>query len=88
MLTPVYTKQFSKDIKKLKNRVKNFDKFRYVSERLINDHRLESSYKDHKLVGNYKGRRECHIGPDLLLIYKVEVNFIIFERIGSHSELF
>lgn len=33
---------------------------------------LEKKYKDHKLTGNYKGRRECHIEPDWLLIYKIE----------------
>jgi mRNA interferase YafQ len=42
------------------------------------------------LIGNYGGRRECHIEPDWLLIYKIdETNKeIIFERTGSHSDLF
>jgi mRNA interferase YafQ len=40
------------------------------------------------LVGNYEGRRECHIEADWLLIYKIEKERIIFERPGSHSDLF
>jgi len=36
------------------------------------------TYKDHKLVGNYVGRKECHIEPDWLLIYKTEKTQIVF----------
>jgi mRNA interferase YafQ len=49
---------------------------------------LERKYKDHKLKGRFKNRRECHIEPDWLLIYKIEGETIFFERTGSHSELF
>ncbi|MGA2142418.1 MAG: type II toxin-antitoxin system YafQ family toxin [Brevinematales bacterium] len=46
--------------------------------------------RDHKLQGSYKDRRECHLEPDWLIIYKIdqESGTIIFERTGSHSELF
>jgi len=43
---------------------------------------------DHGLVGSYVNRRECHIEPDWLLIYKLEAADIIFKRTGSHSDLF
>ncbi|MGI0483545.1 type II toxin-antitoxin system YafQ family toxin [Geminocystis sp. CENA526] len=51
---------------------------------------LEAKYKDHKLIGNYTDRRECHIEPDWLLIYKLipQDDLIIFERTGTHSDLF
>ena len=51
---------------------------------------LEPKFKNHKLTGNWQGRRECHIRPDWLLIYKIdpEENLIIFERTGSHADLF
>ena len=49
---------------------------------------LPPESRDHKLVGNYHGRRECHLAGDWLLIYKLEGNTVIFERTGSHSELF
>lgn len=41
-----------------------------------------------KLSGSYVGRRECHIEPDWLLIYKIVEKEIIFERTGTHSDLF
>ncbi len=52
------------------------------------DKGLDLKYKDHKLDGNWKNRRECHIEPDWLLIYKIEGELIVFERTGSHSDLF
>ena len=88
MLIPIYTKQFLKDVKKNKKRSKNFDKFRIIANSLIEEEALDEIHKDHQLVGNYAGRRECHIESDWLLIYKLEGENIIFERMGSHSDLF
>lgn len=87
-LIPVFTKVFNKDIKKLKSSNKNFEKLKYVAEKLIKQEKLEIKYRDHKLSGNFSNRRECHVEPDWLLIYKIEGDYIIFERTGSHSELF
>ncbi len=55
---------------------------------MINEEKLESKYRDHKLDGNYEGRRECHIESDWLLIYKLKIDAIISERTGTHSDLF
>jgi mRNA interferase YafQ len=88
MLKPKFTKSFGKDIKKLKSVNKNFEKLKYITEKLIKEEKPEPRFRDHKLAGNYNGRRECHIEPDWLLIYKIEDDVIIFERTGSHSELF
>lgn len=55
---------------------------------LIDEKPLEERYYDHPLKGNYRGRRECHLEPDWLLIYKLQGNQIIFERTGRHSDLF
>jgi len=57
---------------------------------LANGETLEEKYKDHFLSGNYKGCRECHVKPDLLLIYKIdhgEVELVLVEA-GSHAKLF
>ncbi|MEO5342818.1 MAG: type II toxin-antitoxin system YafQ family toxin [Gammaproteobacteria bacterium SHHR-1] len=60
-----------------------------VLERLVQDLHLEDSLRDHGLVGNWNGYRECHIKPDLLLIYSVQIDGVLrLARIGSHSELF
>ncbi|MDQ3021156.1 MAG: type II toxin-antitoxin system YafQ family toxin [Bacteroidota bacterium] len=88
MLKPIFTKRFNKDLKRIKKSKSDIEQFKYVSSKLINEEKLELKYRDHKLIGNYIGRRECHIEPDWLLIYKIEDDKIIFERTGTHSELF
>ena len=88
MLNPSYTKRFEKDWKRLQKRGKPKQKLKIVLGMLINKKLLSKKYRDHKLIGNYQGRRECHIEPDWLLIYKITKLRIIFERTGSHSDLF
>ena len=56
---------------------------------LANDHSLEPRHHDHDLSGAWSGYRECHIKPDLLLIYrKPDADTLRLARLGSHSELF
>lgn len=88
MLTPSYAKQFGKDFKRMLKGGRSEEKIREVLKRLVNEEQLGARYKDHKLVGKYKDRRECHIEPDWLLIYKETTGEIIFERTGTHSDLF
>jgi mRNA interferase YafQ len=88
MLQLSYSKQFQKDLKNNQKRGKNIDKKKLVIENLVYERKLDSRLKDHKLVGIYQGRRESHIEPDWLLIYKLTSQEIIFERTGSHSDLF
>ena len=88
MLKPSFTKRFEKDIVKAKKRGKNIEKLKTLIVKLINEEPLEKYYEDHKLHGKYKNRRESHIEPDWLLIYKLKDNEIIFERTGTHSDLF
>ena len=88
MLTPVYTRQFERDLKRIKKRDKKIEKLKIVLRSLIEGEELDFIHQDHKLIGNWLGRRECHIESDWLLIYKLEENRIIFERTGSHSDLF
>jgi mRNA interferase YafQ len=89
-LQPVYTKKFDKDVKKVQRRNWDMNELKEVIIKLIYQKTLEEKYNDHKLIGNYEGRRECHIKPDWLLIYVIDgdSNQIIFERTGSHSDLF
>jgi mRNA interferase YafQ len=88
MLTPVYTRQFERDLKRMKERRKNIEKLKIILRSLIEEEELDPIHSDHKLIGNWLGRRECHIESDWLLTYKIEDNRIIFERTGSHSDLF
>ena len=55
---------------------------------LEEEKKLAVKHRDHLLYSNWAGRRECHVESDWLLIYKIDGQTIIFERTGSHSELF
>ena len=88
MLNPVYTRQFERDIKLMKRRGKNLEKLKIIIRALISEEPLDLIHRDHKLIGNWQGRRECHIEVDWLLIYKTDIDRIVFERTGTHSELF
>jgi mRNA interferase YafQ len=88
MRIPVYTRQFERDIKRVRKRGKNLQKFKIIARALIEGNKLDPLHRDHRLIGDYAGRRECHIEADWLLIYKLEEDQIIFERTGSHTDLF
>ncbi|RVY70544.1 type II toxin-antitoxin system YafQ family toxin [Helicobacter pylori] len=90
MLMIETSKKFDKDLKIL---VKNgFDlKLLYkVVENLAKEQLLDPKYKDHPLKGALKDFRECHLKPDLLLVYQIkkQENTLFLVRLGSHSELF
>jgi mRNA interferase YafQ len=56
---------------------------------LLDDQPLPERNRDHALSGNWTGYRECHIKPDLLLIYKKPSPKVLrLARLGSHSDLF
>jgi mRNA interferase YafQ len=60
-----------------------------VIEALAADTQLDLRHRDHELSGEWKGYRDCHVKPDLLLIYrKLNGNILRLARLGSHSELF
>ncbi|HHU0079753.1 TPA: type II toxin-antitoxin system YafQ family toxin [Legionella pneumophila] len=88
MLKPITTNQFEKDVKLAKKRGKELSKIFKIMQLLLSQEKLPAKNRDHTLTGNYANRRECHIEPDWLLIYKLESDAIIFERTGTHSDLF
>ncbi len=88
MLIPVRTSQFKRDVKLAEKRGKKISLLKKIMIQLVNEEPLDSKNRDHKLTGNYKEHRECHIEPDWLLIYRTTSQEIIFERTGSHSDLF
>ena len=88
MRTPLFTKQFQKDIQRVKKQGKNLEKLKIITRTLIEGKTLDPIHHEHKLIGSFQGRCECHIESNWLLIYKKEPGQIIFERTGSHSDLF
>ncbi|TLE16178.1 type II toxin-antitoxin system YafQ family toxin [Helicobacter apodemus] len=84
-----FTSAFKKEYKKFVKlgKAKAIDT---LIQSLANGENLDQKYKDHALKGEYKGFRECHIEPDLLLIYKKYEDILLLScvRLGSHTHLF
>lgn len=84
---------FKRDFKRVKanpSYKKNLDELlSAILALLLTDEALPKNNRDHALTGNWDGYRECHIKPDLLLIYRKQDNQTLrLARMGSHSELF
>ena len=86
----VITNSCKKDIKRASKQGRNLDLLFEVVDQLSEGIKLDPKYKDHKLSGEYYGKRECHVEPDFLLVYQIveQEVILILVRVGSHSELF
>jgi len=90
-----YAKAFLKDWDRLE-RTGRFDMRRMKGVMLLliaNDGPLGAEWKDHPLTGDWVDHRECHVGGDFLLVYRLDDpanpdDEVIFVRAGNHSELF
>jgi mRNA interferase YafQ len=84
------TKEFKKDWTRLSHSGRYDMKALKDAMKLLidNDGPLPAEYKDHGLTGEWEDHRDCHIGGDFLLIYRIEEDKVIFVRAGTHSELF
>ncbi len=86
--------RFKKDFKRINANPINAkaldDRLNTALTLLSMDQPLPESFKDHDLIGNWIDFRECHLRPDLLLIYRLTRDGATLQlaRIGSHSELF
>lgn len=84
------TRQFEKDLKRMAKRGMPLRELESVIDRLLEQNPLPEKYRDHPLVGDYVGFRECHVRPDWLLIYTIQADRLVLTcmRTGSHSDLF
>jgi len=69
-------------------RSKDGNKIKAVIEMLLRGEVLPLEYRDHPLKGNFKGCRDCHIEPDLLLVYRLDDVVLYLERTGTHADIF
>jgi mRNA interferase YafQ len=83
-----YSGQFKRDVKLAEKRGKDIGKLRRVIGLLLAEQSLPRELKDHPLKGDWKPRRDLHIEPDWLLIYRVDGNILHLDRTGTHSDLF
>lgn len=83
------TRQFKKDVKRMLRQGKPLQPLLDIVEMLQNDIPLPPELKDHPLVGNWLGKRECHIESDWLLIYEKTDSVLLLTliRTGTHSEI-
>lgn len=90
MLTIRYESTFKKDYKRIVRRGYDTRLLEKVISMLVEQKVLPAKYKDHVLLGDYTGCRECHITPDWLLIYRTSEKelLLILTRTGTHSDLF
>ena len=91
----VYKIERTRRFKKAYKRIRQLPGFKEevfiaVVESLAADKKLAVKYKDHRLTGNLKKYRECHLAPDILLIYQIDQGILVLTmvNIGSHSQLF
>ena len=87
-LTPSRSSEFKRDVKRLKKQGKDMSRLLAVIGALCARQDLEARHRDHPLVGNWLGSRECHVEGDWLLIYQVDGDTLALLRSGTHSELF
>jgi mRNA interferase YafQ len=80
--------RFRRDVKRLRRQRVDLEKLQAVVVTLAAQEPLDEKYRDHALVGNWRGFRECHIQPDWLLVYRVAGEELQLARTGSHAELF
>lgn len=84
-----YSTQFKKDFKKITKRsISDIIEVGNVISILQRGETLDAIHVDHPLTGDWRGYRDCHVKPDLVLIYKINDVTLKLARIGSHSELF
>lgn len=85
-----YSKQFKKDLKSYRHDKELLNDLESVLNNLVKGLKLPLKNHNHSLKGEFNRCFECHIRPDVLLIYKIEKKevVVLLLRIGSHSELF
>ena len=85
-----FSSRFKKDLKSYKHDKQLLEELETVLNILVKGKDLPIKYHNHPLIGEFKGCFECHIKPDVLLIYKLEKTELTISllRIGSHSDLF
>jgi len=88
MLQVSFVGRFKKDYKLCQKRGYNIKLMQSIIDILAIPQPLPPKNKDHSLIGNYAGYRECHILPDWLLIYQQTEDELILYRTGTHADLF
>jgi len=82
------TKQFSRDVHRMRKRGKDLGKLQEIVKLLADGTPLQANHRDHPLIGPWQSSRDSHIEADWILIYTVDKDSLRLERTGTHSDLF
>ena len=90
MLKRIFKTQFSRDLKRAARQGKDLGKVAAVIDLLCEQKPLPPALRDHALKGRYAGLRDCHVEPDLVLVYRIlhDQLQLLCIRLGSHADLF
>ena len=85
-----YTNRFKKDLKRCVKRGLDINKILAAVKLLEQSGSLPATYRPHKLTGDKRGKWECHISPDWLMVWEQDDNLLtlLFMQTGTHSDLF
>lgn len=90
MLKAIYKSAFKRDVRRAVKRGKSLKKIMDAVRLLCSQAPLPPSFRDHALKGKFAGYRDCHVEPDLILVYRIvddRLELVCF-RLGSHADLF
>jgi len=82
------TRQFSRDVNRMRKRGKDLEELQEIVKLLAEGTRLPANHRDHPLTGPWQLSRDCHIEADWILIYTTDKDSLRLERTGTHSDLF
>ncbi len=84
-----FTKRFQKSYKKISRSGLDIELLHVVIKKLQNGEKLEPKYRDHELIGNFTGFRECHVSFDWVLVYYYENDILVLTLYdtGSHAQV-
>ena len=80
--------RFERDMGRMTKRGEDMEKLKAVIVALCSRDPPAPEWKDHPLIGQWKGWRDCHLAPDWILIYRTTDTELILARTGTHSDLF
>ena len=85
----IQTTRYKKELKKMLRRGKDIRKIGAVVRMLANGETLPSQYRDHALIGDLAGLRDCHVENDWVLLYSIENDVLVLTltRTGTHADL-
>ena len=90
MLKAIYKSTFKRDVRRAIKRGKSLKKIMDAVRLLCSQSPLPPSFRDHALKGKFASYRDCHVEPDLILVYRIvdaRLELVCF-RLGSHADLF